>query len=290
MKTKYPKLTNVDFSNFIIKNDNQKYYSTKCLKCSADRGYQRPRFANRLCNECSKQQQIIRHIKHNNVNINDFIIKMQGKNKRPQRFYRSSCHGCGKDRGYIEPKNFNKKCLSCIKTKHSMQLQNVNYESKTKEKYKVAKYEIFCPKCGISKGILPITYHNRLCKQCSNNVIRIKKTKNTPTQRRLKSRFSARINDRLMKNTGCGNYIFKEVGYTFQELKQHIESLWEPWMNWNNWGRYDPNNRTWQIDHIIPDSSFTYTSYKDLDFKKSWALKNLQPLEAYKNLQKGNKI
>jgi len=42
------------------------------------------------------------------------------------------------------------------------------------------------------------------------------------------------------------------------------------------------------IDHIRPISSFKYTSADDEDFKKCWALSNLQWLPADVNMSKGN--
>ena len=74
----------------------------------------------------------------------------------------------------------------------------------------------------------------------------------------------------------------KYVGYTVQELVKHIESKFEDWMSWDNYGK-------WHIDHIKPKSLFNYTSFFDEDFKKCWALSNLQPLEAIENIKKRNK-
>jgi 5-methylcytosine-specific restriction endonuclease McrA len=54
-------------------------------------------------------------------------------------------------------------------------------------------------------------------------------------------------------------------------------------MTWDNYGE-------WEIDHVTPDSWFEYNSYDDLDFKKSWALDNLQPLWKNDNLHKGNRF
>jgi hypothetical protein len=83
--------------------------------------------------------------------------------------------------------------------------------------------------------------------------------------------------------------------YTIEELKTHLESLFEPWMNWTNQGVYkllewddnNPETWTWQIDHIIPQSSFDFTDEDQI--KKSWALENLRPLSAKENLLKGNR-
>ena len=49
---------------------------------------------------------------------------------------------------------------------------------------------------------------------------------------------------------------YEILGCTFEEFKQHIESLFEPWMNWNNHGLYNSQpNYGWDIDHKIPSSS-----------------------------------
>jgi 5-methylcytosine-specific restriction endonuclease McrA len=66
-------------------------------------------------------------------------------------------------------------------------------------------------------------------------------------------------------------------------------------MSWSNWGVYcpekwnddDPSTWTWQLDHIIPHSSFMYTSMEDSAFQECWALSNLRPLSAKKNIIEG---
>jgi hypothetical protein len=73
------------------------------------------------------------------------------------------------------------------------------------------------------------------------------------------------------------------VGYTVQELKSHIESLFQPGMTWDNKGE-------WHLDHIVPKSFFKYTSTDDVEFKYCWSLNNLQPLWKKDNLSKGNRL
>lgn len=73
------------------------------------------------------------------------------------------------------------------------------------------------------------------------------------------------------------------VGYNLNELIQHLEKQFNDKMNWNNYGVF------WHVDHIKPKSLFKYTSTEDEEFKKCWALKNLQPLEALENIIKGNR-
>ena len=88
-----------------------------------------------------------------------------------------------------------------------------------------------------------------------------------------------------LKNNKAGQHWEDVVGYTLEELKDHIENLFEPGMSWGNYGRYG-----WHVDHKIPVSSFNIESYNCEDFKKCWELKNLQPLWAKDNLRKGNKV
>ncbi len=75
----------------------------------------------------------------------------------------------------------------------------------------------------------------------------------------------------------------KSVGYTLEQLKEHLEKQFTPEMTWDNHGTL------WHIDHIKPKSLFEYDSIDHPEFKKCWSLDNLQPLEAKENLKKNNK-
>lgn len=89
----------------------------------------------------------------------------------------------------------------------------------------------------------------------------------------------------------------KYLPYTMQELREHLEILFEPWMNWSNYGAYkrlewkddDPSTWRWSLDHIIPQSTLPYKSMKSKNFKKCWALENLRPLSAKQNMLDGNR-
>ena len=99
---------------------------------------------------------------------------------------------------------------------------------------------------------------------------------------RLDSNLSKAIRDAL-KGKKAGQRWEKLVGYTIDNLVKHLEAKFELWMSWENYGK-------WHIDHIIPKSHFKYEAPEDPDFKKCWALENLQPLEAMENIRKNNKI
>ena len=51
----------------------------------------------------------------------------------------------------------------------------------------------------------------------------------------------------------------------------------------------DYNTWTWQIDHIVPHSKFKYTSMGDKEFVDCWALSNLRPFSAKRNISDGNR-
>ena len=80
----------------------------------------------------------------------------------------------------------------------------------------------------------------------------------------------------MSKKKSIRNYL----PYSIEELKSHIENLWEPWINWNNYGgKSNDIRKTWHIDHIKPHHMFKYKSMDDVSFKECWSLLNLHPLE-----------
>jgi len=98
--------------------------------------------------------------------------------------------------------------------------------------------------------------------------------------------FSRSIRDTLKNINSSKNGRSWEslVGYSAQQLKEHLEKQFKPEMNWENHGTY------WHIDHKRPKSWFNYDSAEHPDFKQCWALENLQPLEATENMKKSNKF
>jgi hypothetical protein len=73
------------------------------------------------------------------------------------------------------------------------------------------------------------------------------------------------------------------VGYTLDELMAHLESQFVDGMSWYNMDE-------WHIDHRVPKSLFAYETPDCPDFKRAWALTNLQPLWKLDNLKKGAKL
>lgn len=98
---------------------------------------------------------------------------------------------------------------------------------------------------------------------------------------KIKHHFSSFMRSRI--KDGKKESKFKILGYSVQELMLHLEQQFVEGMTWENHGS------VWHIDHIIPDSYFEYTTRNCEEFKRSWALDNLQPLFASDNLSKGNR-
>ncbi len=107
--------------------------------------------------------------------------------------------------------------------------------------------------------------------------------KNRTTPRvRLNKNISTHINLTL-KGNKYGRHWEDLVGYSGEELRQHLEGLFTEGMNWDNYGK-------WHVDHKIPKSVFNFTKPEHEDFKRCWALSNLQPMWAIENISKGAKL
>lgn len=108
-------------------------------------------------------------------------------------------------------------------------------------------------------------------------------------QKRIKRVIGSKISLALSRRGGSKNGLssFDDIlPYTVEELKNHLESLFEEGMSWDNYGKGDD---CWHIDHKIPDSWFNYKSPNDEEFQNSWSLKNLKPMWQKENLKKRNK-
>lgn len=136
------------------------------------------------------------------------------------------------------------------------------------------------------------------CKECKLNSLneyyknknekrsRVKRTKEQGRERYYKNRLSFNISRKIrycLKGKKNNRWEIL-VGYTINDLKKHLESLFDEKMNWSNYGTY------WHIDHKRPISSFNITDCNCDDFKNCWSLNNLQPLEKTLNMKKSDKF
>ena len=161
---------------------------------------------------------------------------------------------------------------------------NVDYDNFIIEyspaKNKRIKYKTKCNGCNADRGYQRNVDAKRLCRKCRDNSIRMYTTEHRRIRSAMKANLSARLRNRLINKNRKST--FDILDYTVDELKKHLESKFQSGMSWDNYGK-------WEIDHVTPDSWFKYNSFNDDDFKKSWALNNLQPLWAADNRAKSNK-
>jgi hypothetical protein len=165
-----------------------------------------------------------------------------------------------------------------------------------------------CKVCGIAKDLSEFRPRSNkrpntkrwVCKTCSSILQKIWSIKNhehcLEYRKNRRDRIRSTIEGRLVHNVGClmRNGIEKKskrnvrwsklTGYTIKQLIEHIEKQFCSEMSWDNYGSY------WQIDHKIPISAFNFNTPDDIDFKKCWALGNLQPMVSNDNLLKRNKL
>jgi hypothetical protein len=113
----------------------------------------------------------------------------------------------------------------------------------------------------------------------------------------IRTAISAAIRYHLKSNGSSknGQSVLDYLPYTIDRLWSRLESQFEPWMNRMNYGTYnsntwddnDPTTWRWQLDHIIPHSTFHYETMDCEEFQECWALSNLRPLSAKQNVIDG---
>lgn len=215
------------------------------------------------------------------IDESDFIVVNNYKKK-----FRCTCDLCGKDRGYRYKEDIYNPCHDCSIKLRNSKLFNPDPTNEFIVKNNKKLYKTVCKICLKDRGFVTKRAFNNTCLSCSkikSNSLKPKDEK-LIQHRKIRRSIKAQIYNRLKSRGGSKSNasISTFLPYTVGELMAHLESLFEPGMTWDNYGE-------WHIDHITPDSWFKYDSYNDDEFKKSWALGNLQPMWAKANLSKGNK-
>ena len=100
----------------------------------------------------------------------------------------------------------------------------------------------------------------------------------------LNDRMRRAINHSLKGNKN-GRHWETLVGYTLDDLVKGLKKTMPEGYCWE-----DCINGRLHLDHKIPISVFNFEKPEHIDFKRCWALKNLQLLPARENLIKSNKL
>jgi hypothetical protein len=208
--------------------------------------------------------------------IYDFIDYEDTIIKHERVLYRARCPKCDADRGYKRPNKFNRICGDCARV---YARSCITEESHKRQSEKIKG------KIPWNKGLSGCYSEETRYKMGQSNKNKYK----TQHQKDVRKSMSSLINQKLRKRgLQKSKSISKSLSYTLDELVNHLESKFQPGMTWENRGRKD-GIRCWHIDHITPDSWFQYESDQDEEFKRCWALENLQPLWEDENMKKGNK-
>jgi len=107
----------------------------------------------------------------------------------------------------------------------------------------------------------------------------------TKISRRISDAVAANIWGAIKHGSKRGRKTFELLGYSVDELMAHLEKHFTVGMSWDNYGRGG-----WEIDHIIPLSAHNFETPDHHDFKRAWALTNLQPLWAPENASKNDRL
>ena len=126
---------------------------------------------------------------------------------------------------------------------------------------------------------------NNLERARKNDSEWVKKKYKTNSKFKLKCRMSRAI-ARTLKNGKDDKSWLNLVPYTLDDLIKRLKKTLPEGYTWNDYLK----KNVLHLDHVIPISVHNFESYENIDFKRCWALKNLQLLPAKENLIKGTKL
>lgn len=186
-----------------------------------------------------------------------------------QECYWQRQDGDGKFRNYQEWYQYNKESILQLR-KEKKRLYGREWHRRNKEKVNERKRQ------------------RSLEGMCRTPEYRKKKRKYYQDRQRIDPRYCIDRSFRYMiwfslRGNKAGRKWESLVGYTLQDLMEHLESQFDKNMNWDNYGSY------WHVDHYIPKSWFIYEKPEDIGFKMCWDLENLQPKERIENWRKHNR-
>jgi hypothetical protein len=222
----------------------------------------------------------------------------------------SYCRECTRERGRQWRKDNPEKMKSREMKRRAKNLEIAKHREKKKlgrPKMIVIPVGKVCSKCGISKPLtdfskerLCIGGRGNVCKACDTATHKVWCEQNrehlrvwTNEYRRhhpirqghsLKDRLHANVSRAVrasLHGTKANRRLEDLLGYTVRQLMVHLEKRFASGMSWENYGT------AWHIDHKVPLAVFNFERPEDIDFRICWSLKNLQPLEATKNIAKG---
>lgn len=293
-----------DIDNFSLDKKTNTYCS-RCKKCIAEcKHFYAINLQKDLDEAKNKKNQIIdvdiinkKCVCCNEIYSLDKFHKKQAfmrKTSMIKIYYSDTCYKCEHKKWYINRKNLSEEELQeCRETDRLWHSNNIEY---SREYYQNNKDRILNSQTiyrSNNKEKISIRERKNRARYQANKLNKLKSNPEIHIIFKIRNNTSGAINRALARYNSSknGDSINDCLPYSIIELITHIESLWEPWMNWGNYGVYiNGGEKKWHIDHIIPQSFFKYTSMRNEEFQKCWALKKLRPFEAIANIKKSNKV
>lgn len=192
------------------------------------------------------------------------------------------CHNGHTDKRYINTgicyeckRNLNKKC-NRKNPERQKRNEKSNYNRNSEKINK--RNQIWAEKNRKRSNEIKNKWRNNHREQCLKLACEYQSNRRKNPHKRVSMNMSKAIWECLKKNKNYTTWL-KFVDFSMDDLIQHLENKFTPEMTWKNYGTY------WHIDHVKPLSWFDL----ETQFNEAWALSNLQPLEATKNLSKNNR-
>ena len=193
---------------------------------------------------------------------------------------RYDCKICRKEYRENNKESINKKLKEYYnENKESLLVQNKEYRLKNIEAINQQRKEY--------RNRPEIKEHNKKkqLEYLPKKKIDMKQKYSNDVNYRLKVTIRSKLWEALKHGKGKQHSSLSYIGCDLEFFKKWMEFRFTDEMTWENWGSY------WHIDHILPINSFKYLYNDNIDNKHfcfHWT--NLQPLTAYENKSKGNKL
>jgi hypothetical protein len=222
----------------------------------------------KICNKCKQEKTILEFTKHKSSKDGYENVCKECKNIIAKTHYRNNIDI--KKQYYLDNKDkFAERDKKYSETKKKWRDNNKEQLKEYYSSWREQNIELLSQKQ---------REYNKL-RQPIRNAQDIKRRKND-SQFRIACALRGRIGMLLKKNKISKTT--ELLGCSLEYFKNYLESQFTPEMNWDNYASY------WEVDHIIPCSSFNLTNIDQQ--KQCFHYTNTQPLSKKENRTKSNKI
>jgi len=234
--------------------------------------------------------------KINNLTILNVLYTKKGERSRIS--FNCQCD-CGNIKTIYSGHILNNKTKSCgcLNIKNRVKIKQSTLVGKTFHKLKVLEQDIVLINkhqqvyykcqciCGNTISVLAASLKSKLTQSCGCSKKDKWKSKYSSKSeyllyKKITKYLRTRLRNAMHREQKSGSAI-RDLGCSVPELKQYLESKFQPGMTWTN-----HTFKGWHIDHIRPLSSFDLSDL--IQFKQACHYTNLQPLWAADNLRKSD--